>query len=141
MEANVAVQQHLEDFRSDPLFARSLNPIFVADDNRRLIDANAAACLFMREPVEAVRKLRIDDLTTPGVRPGLDAMWSDFLAGTLATRTTPWNLQMPDGTSIQVDLSATLNYRPGLHLAMSSSRPPTPSTSALTTLHRLRPTC
>lgn len=113
-----AIPQHFGDLRSDPLFARSLNPIFVANDDRRFVDANAAACLFLRQPVESIRNLAIDDVTTPDVRPGLDAIWSDFLEGTLPTRTSPWRLQMPDGPTIPVDLSAIRNYRPGRHLAI-----------------------
>lgn len=118
MEGIPSVSEHHEDFRSHPLFVRSLNPILVADDERRLVDANAAACRFLRRSVDAVRTLKVDDLTAPDARPGLDAIWSGLMAGTSAARTTPWDLQMPDGTSIPVDLSATPNYRPGLHLAI-----------------------
>lgn len=118
MEGIPTVSEDDEDFRSHPLFVRSLNPMLVADDERRLVDANAAACLFLRRSVDAIRTLKVDDLTAPDARSGLDAMWSGLLAGTSATQTTPWDLQMPDGTSIPVDLSATPNYRPGLHLAI-----------------------
>ena len=118
MEALTAAHEHLEDFRSDPSFARSLNPMLVVDGERRSVDANAAACLFLRQSADAIRKLRLDDLTTPNVRSGLDATWSEFLQGTFATSTTPWELQTPDAARIPVDLRLTRNYRPGLHLAV-----------------------
>ncbi|HUR86171.1 MAG TPA: LuxR C-terminal-related transcriptional regulator [Solirubrobacteraceae bacterium] len=118
METIAAVSEHPDDFLSHPLFVRSRNPMLVADDERRLVEANSAACLFLRQPLDAVRKLRIDDLTMHDTRPRLDAMWSEFLKGTSRARTTPWSLQMPDGSTVPIDLSSTPNYRPGLHLAV-----------------------
>lgn len=109
-----------EVWRSHPLFVRSLNPMLIADDERRYVDANAAACLFLRQPLEAICELRVDDLTSPTLRPGMDAMWADLLRGEPSGpgTSTPWDLQMPDGTSVAVDLSATPHFRPGRHLAI-----------------------
>jgi DNA-binding CsgD family transcriptional regulator len=107
--------------RPHPLFVRSLNPMLIADDERRYVDANAAACLFLRAPLEAICKLRIDDLTPPQQRAGLDATWQRFLQGGLfgdGTLALPWTLLMPDGTTVAVDLSATPQFRPGRHLAI-----------------------
>ena len=106
--------------RSHPLFVRSLNPMLIADDERRYVDANAAACLFLRQPREEICKLRIDDLTPPEARAGMDAMWADFLRGDYSGpgMFTPWELHMPDGTSVAVDLSSTPHFRPGRHLAI-----------------------
>ncbi len=67
--------------RSDSLFLRSSNPMLIADNARRYVDANTAACLFLRLSHQQVYKLRIDDLTAPHLRPGLEATWSDFLQG------------------------------------------------------------
>lgn len=104
-----------------PLFSRSLNPMLIADDEGRFVDANAAACLFLRLPAEEVCKLTLEDLTPPRRRPRLEAMWSSFLRGDRTGdleygRTLPWNLQMPDGTSVQVEISGTPRFRPGRHL-------------------------
>jgi len=103
-----------------PLFVRSLNPMLLADDQRRYVDANAAACLFFRLSHAEICKLRIDDVTPPTLRPGMDAMWSDFLRGDYSGpgTHTPWNLHMPDGTSVAVDLSSTPRFQPGRHLAI-----------------------
>lgn len=102
------------------LFARSLNPMLIADDERRYVDANAAACLFLRLPREEICKLRIDDLTAPELRPGMDAIWADFLQGSYSRggAHTPWDLHMPDGTRVTVDLSSIPSFRPGRHLAI-----------------------
>ena len=37
----------------------------LADDERRYVAANAAACLLLRLPEEDVLRLRVDDLTPP----------------------------------------------------------------------------
>ena len=109
-----------DDARSHPLFVRSLNPMLIADDERRYVDANAAACLFLRRPREEICELRIDDLTPPEGRTGIDAEWADFLRGddSGAGTYTPWDMHMPDGTTVAVDLCATPHFRPGRHLAI-----------------------
>lgn len=110
-----------EGDRPHRLFLRSLNPMLIADDDRRFVDANAAACLFFRRQHHEICELTVDDLTHPDLHPGLDAAWEDFLQGggsRRGGRTVPWDLQMPDGTSIAVDLSSTPNFRPGRHLAI-----------------------
>ena len=99
----------------------SLNPVLVADDERCYVDANAAASLFLRLPEEEICKLRIDDLTPPHRRARLDAMWSRFLDGELSRESgqmVPWDLQMPDGTVVAVDLDSTPHFQPGRHLAI-----------------------
>ena len=94
--------------------------MLVADDERRYVDANAAACLFLRQPREEICKLRIDDLTPLEMRAGMDAMWADFLRGHYSGpgTSTPWDMHMPDGTRVAVDLSSTPYFRPGRHLAI-----------------------
>lgn len=74
-----AKRADLEYFRPHALFMRSLNPMLIADDDRLFVDANAAARLFFRLPHEGICRLKIDDLTSPDLRPGLGSAWSDFL--------------------------------------------------------------
>jgi DNA-binding CsgD family transcriptional regulator len=104
-----------------PLFAISLNPMLIIDDHRRYVDANPAACLFLRLPRDEVRRLRIDDLTPPEVRPRLEARWPAFLRGDRGGQdgaTIPWDFRMPDGTDVSVDISSIPHFRPGRHLAI-----------------------
>lgn len=104
-----------------PRVVRSLAPMLIVDGRRRVVQANAAACLFLRLALEEICKLSIDDLTTVRQRPDLDAMWSDFLqdAGSRQDgRTIPWDLRMPDATSVAVDLSGAPHVAPGRHLAI-----------------------
>lgn len=118
MEATPSALRESAATRDDPLYEHSLKPMLMVDDQRRCVDANAAACLFLRLPVESVRKLTVDDLTTPALRPDLEAMWSELLHGKLIGRSLPWHLQMPDGASVAVDISGTPHVRPGRHLTI-----------------------
>jgi len=107
--------------RAHPLFVRSLNPMLIADDERHLVDANAAACLLLRLPYEEVRRLTIDDLNPPDQRADIDAVWTKFVRGGGSLKggqSVPRHLQMPDGMSIAVDISATPHFQPGRHLAI-----------------------
>jgi DNA-binding CsgD family transcriptional regulator len=107
--------------RPHPLFVRSLNPMLIADDERRYVGANTAACLFMRLPREEILKLRIDDVTPPHMRAGMPALWTEFLkrrSSRGGMQALGWDFQMPDGTSVAVDLSSTPDLQPGRHLAI-----------------------
>jgi DNA-binding CsgD family transcriptional regulator len=90
--------------------------MLIADDRRRYVDANRAACLLLRLPREAVCRLRIDDLTPPEHRGQAERLWAEFLAegGQRGT----FELLMPDGPRMLVDYSATANVEPGRHLSM-----------------------
>jgi DNA-binding CsgD family transcriptional regulator len=106
--------------RAGGLFERSLNPMLLVDDERRYVDANAAARLFLRLPVTDIRRLSVGDLTPSHLRPQVDEMWSGFLAGRepRSARTIPWDLVMPDGACLSVDLGVIPNVGPGRHLAI-----------------------
>ncbi len=100
-------------------FLGSLKPMLLAGDDRRCVDANAAACLFLRLPQQEIRKLTIDDLTAPHLRQELDAIWRDVVRDGRAPqdgRSIAWILQLPDRTSVEVAFSATSHFRPGRHL-------------------------
>lgn len=104
-----------------PLFLRSFNPMLIVDNDRRYVDANTAATLFLRLPREEICKLRIDDLTPPTLRAGLDAAWMEFLRGARSdegTRALRWDFQMLDGTRVAVDLCSIPDFAPGRHLGI-----------------------
>jgi DNA-binding CsgD family transcriptional regulator len=105
---------------SHALFTCSLDPMLIADDDRRVLDANAAACLFLRRSLTAIRTLTIDDLTAPRLRPELDARWSDVLQRGVVCRDgrVPWELMLPDGKRAAVELGGSPNVEPGRHLAI-----------------------
>lgn len=118
MQADDTRPDQRDQGRAYRLFMHSLDPMLLVDDERRYVDVNAAACLFLRLPEDEVRQLRIDDLTPPHRRGRLDAMWSRFLAGVHSGEgeAAPWDLQMPDGPVVAADIKSTPHFQPGRHL-------------------------
>src|SRR3979411_3120349 len=107
------------------MFSHSLNPMLVADDERRYVDANPAACLLFRLPREELLALRIDDITTPELRRGLEARWEEFLRD--GVRIGRQEFLMPDGARLEVEYSATANFEPGRHLSILVPSPERPT--------------
>lgn len=97
-------------------FHGSLVPMMIADEERRLVACNQAACLLLRLAEADVTRLRIDDLTPPENRPNLDALWAAFLRDGVQEGT--FELMMPDRARLEVEYSATTNVEPGLHLSI-----------------------
>ena len=90
--------------------------MLLADDDRRYVDANAAACLLLRLPREEVLERRVDDLSSAEALQHIDKAWSSFIAAGHQAGT--WQLCLPDGKTIAVDYSATANLAPGRHLSI-----------------------
>jgi DNA-binding CsgD family transcriptional regulator len=98
------------------LFERSLLPVLVADDDRRYVDANQAACLFMRLPRDRLLTLRVDDLTPPENRHLMETLWRQFMADGIQGGL--FELVLPDGHRTKVPYSATANFTPGCHVSV-----------------------
>jgi PAS domain S-box-containing protein len=98
------------------IFAESAVPMLVADDERRLVAANDAACRLLDLPLEEVRKLSLDDLAPPEARPFLDDQWRSFLEE--RSRAGHYEFLLPDGRRMEFDYSATADVEPGRHLAI-----------------------
>jgi len=88
----------------------------IADDSRRFVAANPAACLLLRLAEAEVVRLRVDDLTPPENRSQMDALWEAFLRDRVQEGT--FELMMPDGARLEVEYSATANVEPGLHVSI-----------------------
>src|SRR5579884_2987733 len=88
----------------------------LADDERRYVAVNQAACLLLRLPETAVLKLRIEDLTPPPNRIHVERLWRDFIQQGVQEGT--FDLLVPDGGSVRVEYSASANVEPGRHLAI-----------------------
>ena len=103
------------------LFKRSLNPMLIVDDSRRFVDANPAACLLLRLPVEQLVGRRIEEVLSPRRRGEVDADWEQLMReGTHAGR---YELLPVDRPEVEVQYSATANFRPGLHLSILTFPP------------------
>jgi DNA-binding CsgD family transcriptional regulator len=88
----------------------------LADDARRYVAANPAACLLFRLPEQEIIKRRIDDLTPPENQSQVDTLWRAFVRE--GTQRGTFELLMPDGAKVRVDYSATANIEPGRHLSI-----------------------
>jgi PAS domain S-box-containing protein len=97
-------------------FRSSLVPMVIADDERRYVAANTAACLLLRTTEEDVLELTIEDLTPPQSRSVVPAIWEEFVRE--GTQKGIFELLTPDGVRIRVEYSASANVLPGRHLAI-----------------------
>ena len=88
----------------------------LADDGRRYVAANQAACLLLRLPEAQVLKRTIEDLTPPENRSQVGPMWETFIRD--GTQRGTFELLMPDGPRLRVEYSATANIEPGRHLSI-----------------------
>ena len=90
--------------------------MLMADDERRYVDANRAACLLLRVPRVRVLELRVDDLTPPEHRAAMQTRWEEFIQQ--GTQAGLFELMLPDGQRVEVCYSATANFRPGRHISI-----------------------
>lgn len=88
----------------------------IADDDRRFVAANAAACLLLRLPEEDVLRLTVDDLTPLENRREVGRLWDAFIRD--GTQEGRYELLMPDGARVAVEYSATANMEPARHLSI-----------------------
>lgn len=97
------------------LFDNSVVPMIVFDDERRYVDANAAACALVGLSREEFLELRIDDLSESAEE--VELFWDALLsAGELQGQ---YRILRPDGTHREVEFHAKANVQPGRHLAIS----------------------
>ena len=101
---------------SNDSFRRSLVPMVIANDERRYVAANGAACLLLRLAEEEVLTLGIEDLVSPRHRSSVPELWDSFLRD--ATQKGSIELVMPDGAMVEVEYSARAHIEPGRHLAI-----------------------
>jgi DNA-binding CsgD family transcriptional regulator len=98
-----------------PGFERSLNPMLIVDtEERRYLDANTAACLFMREPREEVVKRRVDEFVPPELQADFDQRWREFLRRGGTSNEHHW--YFPEEDKRVPIVVGTANIRPRQHL-------------------------
>ena len=97
-------------------FEQSRNPMLLADDHRRWVTGNAAACELFGIDLEAVPWHSIDDFTPPDELWNLHAQWEEFLRTGAAEGWYP--LRADESRSVPVEFSATANVLPARHLTV-----------------------
>ena len=98
------------------VFEQSRHPMLIADDKRRWVTGNAAACDLLGLAPEEVPWRAMDDFTAPSERKRLDEQWEAFLASGAAEGW--YQLYVPDRGPVHVEFSATANVLPSRHLSV-----------------------
>jgi two-component system cell cycle sensor histidine kinase/response regulator CckA len=94
-------------------FERSVVPMIVADDERRIVDLNEAAADLLGVSQEEALALRVDDFLRDESVPEL---WQGFMRD--GTWEAEGSLRRPDGGERRIEFVATANVRPGRHIAV-----------------------
>ncbi len=97
-------------------FERSRHPMLIADDQRRWVTGNAAACDLLGIAREEVPWHTMDDFTPLSERRRLEERWEAFL--TSGTAEGWYQLYVPDRGPVPVEFSATANVLPARHLSV-----------------------
>jgi DNA-binding CsgD family transcriptional regulator len=95
-------------------FARSRHPMLIADDHRRWVTGNDAACELLGIGREAIPWQTMDDVTPPSGRRKLTEQWRPFLDSGAAEGW--YQLEVQDRGSVPVEFSAIANVVAGRHL-------------------------
>lgn len=95
---------------------RSRHPMLIADDQRRWVTGNAAACDLLGIAWEEIPWRTMDDFTPPSERKRLEDQWGAFLASGGAEGW--YQLYIPDRGEVPVEFSATANVLPARHLSV-----------------------
>jgi PAS domain S-box-containing protein len=98
------------------IFTRSANPMLLANSRREYVDANAAAESLLGYDRATLLQMRIEDLTPPEFRTGVEETWSTFLAEGAAVGT--YEIVRADGSRLTTEFNATAYILPGLHLSI-----------------------
>ena len=97
-------------------FDRSAHPMLIADDHRRWVTGNAAACELLEITLREVSWRTIDECTSAGGRVRLDQQWPAFLGSGSAEGW--YELSLPEHGTVSVEFSAIAHVLPGRHLAV-----------------------
>jgi DNA-binding CsgD family transcriptional regulator len=90
--------------------------MLIADDQRRWVTGNIAACDLLGIPREEIPWRTMDDFTAPSERKRLEEQWGAFLASGGAEGW--YQLYVPDRGPVPVEFSATANVLPARHLSV-----------------------
>jgi DNA-binding CsgD family transcriptional regulator len=95
-------------------FDRSQNPMLIADDQRRWVTGNDAACDLLGIAREEIPWRKFDDYTPPEERPRLEERWESFL--TTGEAEGWYHLYVPERGPTPLEFSATAHVLPARHL-------------------------
>jgi len=120
-EEHMREPQPSSDARSDPrlfeaLFEHALDAVLIADDNRRYVDANPAACQLIGLPRESILGRHVEDFFHVLGIENVPAAWRAFQHE--GTQIGVCRVCRPDGSLRYAGFRARANFSPGLHLSI-----------------------
>ena len=90
--------------------------MLVADDERRYVDANAAACAMLDMSRDDILRRRIDDFVPPEARGQLAESWRTFLRDGASREMFAFTL--PSGRRVRAEAGAVAHVGPSRHLSI-----------------------
>jgi PAS domain S-box-containing protein len=118
----------------DGLLARSPIAMLLADDQRRYVDVNEAACSLLGLSRAELLASGVDGLTPPALRGRVPAMWERFLSQ--GTMQGVYELTDASGGVIRITFVAIARVLPGLHLSCLLTGRPAAATGGLSPRER-----
>lgn len=97
-------------------FETALDPILIADDGRRYVNVNQAACDLLGYSREQLLGMRVEDLLPEEGRGEIAASWDSFVDA--GRQRGEMELVKADGSSAVLEFSATANFVRGRHLSL-----------------------
>jgi PAS domain S-box-containing protein len=110
-EASPGTAPHLRS-----AFALSKHSMLIADDQRRWVTGNAAACDLLGVTADEISWHTMDEFVPPDARKSLDEAWEQFL--TTGAAEGWYRLYIPARGWVPVEFSATANVLPSRHLSV-----------------------
>jgi DNA-binding CsgD family transcriptional regulator len=96
------------------VFDRSPVPLLMVNNERRYVEVNRPARYAFRLTRDEMRRLRIEDLTPPGLVSVVEPTWARLMqSGSMAG---PWAVEGPDGGHLDVVYCALAEALPNLHV-------------------------
>ncbi len=115
-DAATAIRNGNPAQRLAAVFEAALEPMLLADDEARYVDANPSACAAFGLSREQMRQLSVADLVPPDHRERVLQTWPAFLARDHAEGRV--QLCAAGGRLRTFEFRAVTNIRPGLHLSV-----------------------
>ena len=103
------------------LFFNLPTGVLVADDQRRYVTANPAACRLLGRTREELLASRVGDFVPEARRKEVDAQWRGFLRD--GSQSGVFEFELPDGETRSVHFKAIANFVPGMHFSLITAAP------------------
>jgi PAS domain S-box-containing protein len=96
------------------IFEHALDPIVIADDGGRYVDANRAACRLFGLPLDELVGRSGSEFAPSGAE--FESAWAAFLES--GSQSGHWTLTLPNGQVRHTEFNAVANVTPGRHLSV-----------------------